>query len=173
MANLRSFSLYFSYSSTMKSYTNPFIWFVFWMITFFNASNRLSLSKISYCSAHYLFIKASKDWMKFVSIYFFNNSSIVIYFYVYPDLVLSFIGDYFCVEILFEVCSWSLWNILFFSSRFYETLDWVGNMLGRALEELRECILEFLLKLFSLLKYVVLTTLRIELLRSDIMTEEW
>ena len=46
-------------------------------------------------------------------------------------------------------------------------------MLGRALEELRECILEFLLKLFSLLKYVVLTTLRIELLRSDIMTEEW
>jgi hypothetical protein len=53
-----------------------------------------------------------------------------------------------------------------------DTLVWVANILGRALEDPSECILEFLLKLFSLLKYVVLITFLIELFRSDIITEE-
>lgn len=57
-------------------------------------------------------------------------------------------------------------------SFFDEFLCGDGAILGKGLEELNECLLEFLLKLCSLLKYVVLTTFLIELFLCDCITEE-
>lgn len=132
----------------MKSSTKLFIRFVFWIITFFSASNLLSFNKFVYCYAHYLFINDIKLWIKFVSTYFLKIYSIEVYRFCGCCFIL--IGDYFWVEILLTVlilCE--IWELIKFLTGFLWELV---EMLGKIRDELNECKLESRLMLLSLLK---------------------